>query len=647
VRAMGTIPPYLHETTIPTYHFQDSLPKLAVPKLEDTLQKYEYFSKPMVTEDEYAQTLKAVADFKSGAGPSLQEELIALDKKKYSSFYNEMWFDMYLKSRDPLPLNFNPQLTFNDEKDASKMDQATRTANMLASSLRFYRTLEDGKLIPDIFHIDPKKSMTKTYDFICSMLPRQVSFYGSYLFNAYPLDMSQYKNLFSSTRIPHRTRDEIRKFKPQESKHVVIQRGNAFYTVQVLNDDMSIVDHETLERSIRSILADEANKDSDAPIGALTAMDRDSWADARDFMEKNPTNKASLQAIDSAIFAICLDDAKPESYQDIAGVMLHGNGRNRWFDKSFQLIIAANGKACVNFEHAWGDGVAVLRYFNEVYKDASAVAPRAKVTSGIPSVITGGSSADAGAGAASAGVGVPLRLKFDIDGELAKQVEKAGAAFDSAVAKLEVGTFESEAFNKKTLKDLNIGADGFMQMGFQLAHERLRGYTPATYESASTAAFKHGRTETIRSATPEAAAFAKAFCDGSISGEKRAELLRKAIKRHGEITKDALMGKGMDRHLFALRVLAEKRDGGKLPAIYNDKAYQVLNRIILSTSTLSSDALYAGGFGPVNDDCYALAYGISGEGVRTAVATYGLGSQDFATHLDKAYTDMIDALKKA
>ena len=27
-RALSTLPPYLHETAIPTYHFQDSLPKL-------------------------------------------------------------------------------------------------------------------------------------------------------------------------------------------------------------------------------------------------------------------------------------------------------------------------------------------------------------------------------------------------------------------------------------------------------------------------------------------------------------------------------------------------------------------------------------------------------------------------------------------
>ena len=41
----------------------------------------------------------------------------------------------------------------------------------------------------------------------------------------------------------------------------------------------------------------------------------------------------------------------------------------RWFDKSLSLLLAPDGHAAVNFEHAWGDGVAVLRYFTEVYGD--------------------------------------------------------------------------------------------------------------------------------------------------------------------------------------------------------------------------------------------------------------------------------------
>jgi len=637
IRGVSTIPPYLHETEIPTYHFQDSLPKLEVPKLEDSLKKYLYFAKPLVTAEELETTAGLVKAFQDGEGAKLQEELIALDKQKYSSFYNEMWFDMYLDSRDPLPLNYNPQVTFKDDPIASKNDQAVRTADLVASSLRFYRTLLDEKLIPDIFHTQPEKSETPLYKNVCRMLPRQVSFYGSYAFGAYPLDMSQYKNLFSSTRIPHQGKDELRKFNPEQSKHIVVQRGNSFYTLPVLTDDLSIIDNASIERGIRAILADEQAQQAEKfPVGVLTTMDRDAWASARSSLEaSSSTNKATLEAIDSALFAICLDDESPESYQEISSTMLHGNARNRWFDKSFQLIVAANGKACVNFEHAWGDGVAVLRYFNEVYDDSIATAPRDKASTDVPPVASGAGSCE---------VGVPRRLEFELTSDDKASIEAASKTIDSTIASLEVGTFESVNWGKADLVKSKIGADGFMQMGFQLAHLRLKGYTPATYESASTAAFKHGRTETIRSATPEAAAFAQAFCDASVSAEAREAALRTAVKKHGSITKDALMGKGMDRHLFALRVLAARR--GETPAIYTDKSYETLAKIILSTSTLASEGLFAGGFGPVNKDCYALAYGISDEGARTAVATYGLGSDAFASELEKAYDDMLSVLQK-
>lgn len=43
----------------------------------------------------------------------------------------------------------------------------------------------------------------------------------------------------------------------------------------------------------------------------------------------------------------------------------------RWFDKSFSLFVDKGGKAAVNFEHSWGDGVAVLRYFQDIYKDST------------------------------------------------------------------------------------------------------------------------------------------------------------------------------------------------------------------------------------------------------------------------------------
>jgi len=49
----------------------------------------------------------------------------------------------------------------------------------------------------------------------------------------------------------------------------------------------------------------------------------------------------------------------------------HGLVWCRWCDKSLSLLITPKGEACVNFEHSWGDGVAVMSYFNAIYADSN------------------------------------------------------------------------------------------------------------------------------------------------------------------------------------------------------------------------------------------------------------------------------------
>ncbi|TKR77694.1 hypothetical protein L596_018616 [Steinernema carpocapsae] len=51
--------------------------------------------------------------------------------------------------------------------------------------------------------------------------------------------------------------------------------------------------------------------------------------------------------------------------------MIGDESRNRWFDKYFQLIVDGNEQATINFEHFWGDGVAVLRLMNESLSDTN------------------------------------------------------------------------------------------------------------------------------------------------------------------------------------------------------------------------------------------------------------------------------------
>lgn len=66
-----------------------------------------------------------------------------------------------------------------------------------------------------------------------------------------------------------------------------------------------------------------------------------------------------------------------------------------------------------------------------------------------------------------------------------------------------------------------------------------------------------------------------------------------------------ITGQGFDRHLFALRNISGK-SGYNKPTIFRDPAYEALNYNVLSTSTLSSPVVIAGGFGPVVSDGYGI-----------------------------------------
>ena len=71
------------------------------------------------------------------------------------------------------------------------------------------------------------------------------------------------------------------------------------------------------------------------------------------------------------MYCIALDDIKCNSEDEMSHNFLYGDPKNRWFDKNYTIMVDKNGVAALNFEHSWGDGVAVLRLFNELYDDST------------------------------------------------------------------------------------------------------------------------------------------------------------------------------------------------------------------------------------------------------------------------------------
>lgn len=360
---------FLQRTSIPMLHFQPSLPRLPIPKLENTCDRYLASLKPLLSPEDYDKSSAIVKSFQETVGPELQSLLQAQDKsQKHTSYISEPWFHMYLSDRQPLPINYNPLLIMTPHDNPAMNNQRLQATNFIISSLRFMRSLRAQELGPEVFHLNPKESDTEKYRKIMRLTPSAISTYVSYIFKAYPLDMSQYEGLFGATRIPEKNKDRI--YRNTSSKHILVIKQGHLYTVDVLDKDGNIEEPSVINSRLSAVL-DSNEGENEYALGHLTAENRDTWAGLRSHL-LSLGNEDKLEAVDSALFAVCLDNGA--EYDDVNPVSmiregLFDNAGNRWFDKSFSLLVAKDGTTSVNFEHSWGDGVAVMRYCNDVCQD--------------------------------------------------------------------------------------------------------------------------------------------------------------------------------------------------------------------------------------------------------------------------------------
>ena len=74
---------------------------------------------------------------------------------------------------------------------------------------------------------------------------------------AYPLDMSQFKNLFSSTRIPCQRKDKLKIY--NGSKHIVVLYKGNFYSLSVLDSNGDVMDANMVRTSLNWIKKNSSN----------------------------------------------------------------------------------------------------------------------------------------------------------------------------------------------------------------------------------------------------------------------------------------------------------------------------------------------------------------------------------------------------
>lgn len=279
-----------------------------------------------------------------------------------------------------------------------------------------------------------------------------------------------------------------------------------------------------------------AGEDKDIPVGVLTAENRDTWTHVRQEMLKSPVNKTSLDLIETATMVLCLDDTKPISRREASRACWHGDGRNRFFDKSLQFIVFDNGKAGFNGEHSMMDATPTSRLCDFICEGLA-----------LGKIDLGPALSDS-----SPPLPTPVKLSFELSPKTLESISQAEKAFDALIQTQDLTVVVCPQYGKNLIKKLGCSPDAYTQMVIQLAYYKLYGTCRATYESAQTKKYKWGRTETCRSVTNESVAWVKAMADPKVSVKVKGELRRKAVQAQSSYMAKAVEGFGVDRHLLGI-----------------------------------------------------------------------------------------------
>lgn len=591
---------------MPLYSAQETLPRLPVPSLHETCERFLPTALPLAKTAEETQTLlRAVKEFPKQA-QHLQDRLLGRSQTNIGTSWLQEWWNQlaYLQIRDPVVVHVSyffrchddPRLeqllasSNNNQETNNHSYQAciARSAAVLPAAIQYAQMLKSNQMEPATIGKHDKKTV------LCS---------------------TQCKYMFHACRIPQKLMDKVRLYFPTR-EHIVVACRGQFFAIDIDNADVAITQQkwrQVLQECIRRTTPQHSNNNNDSnktlppALGWLTAMNRDNWAEARDVLLKQggPAMEVALESLESSMFMLCMDiDESASTDRERALQFWHGCSEspnkpyvNRWFDKSAAVFVTQNGKLGFQGEHSMLDGMPFVDFCDAMVnqgtvqddcldvdhdRDGEALP---KITNIFEAVF--------------ASMSAEARVEID------QWLEKANKDFITLVSSQELHAQHYRRYGSSTIKKAGCSPDAYMQMAMQLASYRMFGEPLATYESTQVRKFLHGRTETTRTVSPDSLAFCQAMdkSNQALSRSERFEMLQKACSTHVKYVSNAVEGQGVDRHFFGLTMCL--RDGEHPPDLFSHELYEKSKRFRLSTSSLPNMAV---GFGPVCEDGFGIGY---------------------------------------
>nr|XP_057939643.1 peroxisomal carnitine O-octanoyltransferase isoform X2 [Doryrhamphus excisus] len=401
-----------------------------------------------------------------------------------------------------------------------------------------------------------------------------------------PLDMDQFRMLFCTCKVPGVKKDALYNYfkTEQEGKcpsHLVVMCRGRIFTFDALCHGQILTPPELL-RQLSYVKERCQGRPHGDGVAALTSDDRTRWAKAREHLiSVDPHNETILETIQSSLFVISLDDTKPyssaENYTNMTREALMGDPTIRWGDKSYNSLVFSDGT------------------FGSTCDGSDSVRP----------------------------VPFPEELVFTVDQKVLSDISYAKRQYQETARDLQLLCYAFTGFGKSAIKKKNLHPDTFVQLALQLSYYKMNKRPGSCYETAMTRRFYHGRTETMRPCTSEALAWCKAMVDPTCTIQDKRKAMLQAFNRHNKLMAEGQDGKGFDRHLLGLYLIA-KEEGRPTPALFTDPLYAKSGgggNFVLSSSLVGYTTVL-GAVAPMVHHGYGFFYRINNDRVVISISAW-------------------------
>ena len=618
------------------YENNEQLPRLPIPSLKETIERFIPTALPLCESDEERQTLLEACESFEDDAQHLQQRLEERREQWSDSSWLMLWWNQmgYLQVRDPVAVHVSYFLNIND--DPTLPTEEELDGDGTASNGDDYGGASNPGVLRGAAAITAAAEVRRR---ICSGLAPCDKVGND------PLCSAGYKYMFHSCRIPRPKADTFRIYDPSLHRHCIVACRGYFFAVDFVDDESNplpfriMVERlEQCEKEARLLEEEGLPK-----LGWLTGCDRDFWAESRMLLLNKGGSRMrdAMNLLESGAFVLCIDQERPETTSEAGRVFWHGNGSsgcNRWFDKSIQLVCTKDGRIALVGEHSLFDGSTPMLLCKQIqknkYKRLGGIARTSKLAIGSDVYQEDDGVRDVFGKCWSEDEFVDMSLHLAAEGR-----EQYQELTDS----VEFKTLIYNGYGKPFIKKGKVSPDAYLQLAMQLATYRLFGKQLATYEATQTRRFVHGRTETTRTVSFDSQHFVEAM--GPTSKESIDDVeakyekllkLRKAAKTHQEYTKSASSGRGVDRHFLGLSLVQE--DGEITPDLFSHPAFIRSKSWRLSTSSLP----YVPGFGPVVADGLGVGYGLTNDSLIFNISSQRENKyvSKFGALLEDALTEM-------